>query len=91
MTSPVTSFKTTTFSPRINISDWSTLYQKAKQIILSRDSNDTYLLITSLRGLVMEPRLLLLKAIERCFLVVYEVYVLFIMSIIYVVQGGSNF
>lgn len=39
----------------------------------------------------MEPRLLLLKAFERCFLVLYEVYVLFIMSIIYVVQGGSNF
>ena len=37
----------------------------------------------------MELRLLLLKAIERCFLVVCEVYMLFIMSIIYAVQGES--
>jgi len=39
----------------------------------------------------MEPRLLLLKATEQCFLVGYEEYELFIMSIIYAVQGGSNF
>lgn len=39
----------------------------------------------------MEPRLSLLKAIERYFLVVYEAYVLFIVSFIDTVQGGSNF